>query len=89
MAIVPMEKILIVAHRSQAGELLEALQEAGLVHLLPADQAMVSKEWPELQVDFRRPRELEELVARLEKAIAFLELHAKGPAPTSFFCSAD
>ena len=85
MAIVPMEKILIVAHRSQAGDLLEALQDAGLVQLLPADQAMVSKEWPELQVDFRRPKELEELVGRLEKAIAFLESHAKGPAPTSLF----
>lgn len=85
MAIAPMEKILIVAHRSQAAELLEALQEAGLVHFLDAAQAMVSKEWPELQTEFRRPKDLEELVGRLEKAIAFLEAHAQEPSGTSVF----
>ncbi len=85
MAIAPMEKILIVAHRSQAVELLEALQEAGLVHLLDAAQAMVSKEWPELQTEFRRPKDLEELVGRLEKAIAFLEAHATEPSGVSLF----
>lgn len=85
MAIAPMEKILIVAHRSQAAELLEALQEAGLVHLLDAAQAMVSKEWPELQTECRRPKDLEELVGRLEKAIAFLESHAKEPSGSRMF----
>lgn len=85
MAIAPMEKILIVAHRSQAAALLEALQEAELVHLLDAAQAMVSKEWPELQTEFRRPKDLEELLGRLEKAIAFLEAHAQDPSGTSLF----
>ncbi|HOQ05817.1 MAG TPA: V-type ATP synthase subunit I [Anaerohalosphaeraceae bacterium] len=85
MAIAPMEKILIIAHRSQAAQLLEALQEAGLVHLLDAAQAMVSKEWPELQTEFRRPKDLEELVSRLEKAIAFLEAHAQEPSGRSLF----
>jgi V/A-type H+-transporting ATPase subunit I len=85
MALAPMEKILIVAHRSQAAALLEALQEAGLVHLLDAAQAMVSKEWPELQTEFRRPKDLEDLIARLDKAIAFLESHAQEPSEKSLF----
>ncbi len=87
MAIAPMEKILIVAHRSQAAELLEALQEAGLVHLLDAAQAMVSKEWPELQTEFRRPRELEELLGRLERAVEFLESFAPEPSKGGLFSS--
>lgn len=85
MAIARMEKIMIVAHRSQAAELLEALQDSGLVQLLDAERAMVSKEWPELQIEYRRPRDLEETVGRLEKAVAFLESHAKGPSQTSLF----
>lgn len=85
MAIARMEKIMIVVHRSQAEELLETLQEAGLVQFLEAERAMVSKEWPELQIEFRRPRDLEEMVGRLEKAVSFLESHAKGPAQTSLF----
>lgn len=85
MAIARMEKIMIVVHRSQAEELLETLQETGLVQFLEAERAMVSKEWPELQIEFRRPRDLEEMVGRLEKAVSFLESHAKGPAQTSLF----
>jgi V/A-type H+-transporting ATPase subunit I len=85
MAIARMEKIMIVAHRSQAADLLEALQEAGLVQFLDAERAMVSKEWPELQVEIRRPRDLEEMTSRLEKAIAFLKAHAEEPDPTSLF----
>ncbi|MBN1125204.1 MAG: V-type ATP synthase subunit I [Sedimentisphaerales bacterium] len=72
MAIAKMTKVMIAAHRSQAVELLEALQAAGIVELLDAERAMISKEWPELQIEGRRPRDLEETNHRLEKAVAFL-----------------
>ena len=75
MAIAKMNKIMIASHRSEATELLEALQRAGIVQILDAERAKVSKEWPELQVKSARPRELEEMVSRLEKSIKFLEAH--------------
>lgn len=77
MAISRMEKILIVAHRSQAADLLEALQEAGIVQILDALLAMVSKEWPQLEAEVKPPREMEELIGRLSRATAFLKEHAK------------
>ena len=48
MAIAQMQKILIVSHRSEAGELLEALQADGTCQILNAEEAMVSKDWPRL-----------------------------------------
>lgn len=81
MAVERMMKILIAAYRSEAAELLEKLQQAGIVQILDAERAMVSKDWPELQIDVERPKELEDMVARLDKSIAFLNAHAtdKGP----------
>lgn len=76
MAITSMQKVMIVAHRSQASELLDALQEAGIVQVLDAERAMVSKEWPELMVEVKRHREQEELIDRLAKAIDFLKPYA-------------
>ncbi len=72
MAIAGMTKVMIVSHRSQGQELLEALQGAGVVEVLDAERAMVSKEWPELQVEAQRPRDMEETVARLEGGVSFL-----------------
>lgn len=79
MAITPMQKIMIVAHQSQAADLLTALQDAGLVQILDAERAMVTKEWPELQLETRKPRDLEELIGRLEKEIRFLDSNAVEP----------
>ncbi|HEV57039.1 MAG TPA: hypothetical protein ENN87_06015, partial [Phycisphaerales bacterium] len=72
MAISRMTKVMIAAHRSQAADLLEALQQAGIVEVLDAERAMVSKDWPDLQIEGRRPRDLEEMRTRLERALAFL-----------------
>ena len=83
MAIAQMKKIMIASHRSEAAELLEALQRAGIVQILDAERAMVSKEWPELQIEVKRPRELEELVTCLENSIAFLKEHATEKPKTS------
>jgi V/A-type H+-transporting ATPase subunit I len=84
MAIASMQKVMIVAHRSQASELLTALQKAGIVQILDAERAMVSKEWPELVVEGKRRREISESVDRLGKAVDFLKPYA-GKDNTSLF----
>jgi V/A-type H+-transporting ATPase subunit I len=76
MAVTRMMKIMIATHRAEAAELLEALQQAGIVQVLDAERAMVSKDWPELQTDFQRPKDIEDMVARLDKSITFLNTHA-------------
>jgi V/A-type H+-transporting ATPase subunit I len=84
MAIASMQKVMIVVHRSQVSELLETLQNAGIVQVLDAERSMVTKEWPELEVEPRRHRELEDSIDRLGKAIAFLKPYA-GKSQTSLF----
>ena len=85
MAIAQMTKVMIASYRSEAGELLEKLQRGGIIQILDAERAMVSKEWPELHVDITRPREMEELVARLSVAITMLKLYATEKDETSMF----
>jgi V/A-type H+-transporting ATPase subunit I len=85
MAISLIQKAMIVVHRSQADRLISVLQDAGIVEILDAERAMVSKEWPELEVEFKRPREMEELVLRLDKAVAFLNQYSKGKDGRSIF----
>lgn len=77
MAIAPMQKVMIVAHRSQVGELLQSLQQAGLVQILDAERAMVTKEWPELMVESKRHRGLEETIDRLGDALAYIKPYAE------------
>ena len=48
MAISQMVKVMIVSHRTEATELLESLQHNGICQVLNAEEAMVSKAWPEL-----------------------------------------
>ena len=50
MAVLKMTKFMIVSHRSEAQELLEAVQHAGICQILDAEKSMVTKEWPELGV---------------------------------------
>ncbi|MHC4737879.1 MAG: V-type ATP synthase subunit I [Planctomycetota bacterium] len=77
MAISPMAKVMIVSHRTEATELLESLQHNGLCQILNAEEAMVSKAWPELGTAAERPREIEELLVRLTKSTAFLKNYSK------------
>ncbi|MDH4201449.1 MAG: V-type ATP synthase subunit I [Phycisphaerae bacterium] len=84
MAIVPMQKVMIVAHCSQSVELLETLQKAGIAEILGTEHALICLEWPELTVEFRGHREFEDILARIEEAIAFLRPHA-GKEQTSVF----
>jgi V/A-type H+-transporting ATPase subunit I len=83
MAVSRMMKILIASYRGEAGELLEELQQAGIVQVLDAERAMVSKDWPELQIDIQRPKDLEEMVSRLDKCLTFLTRHATDKGPIS------
>ena len=84
MAIASMQKVMIVVHRSQVSELLQSLQNAGIVQILDAERALVTIEWPELEVEPHRHRELEDSIDRLAKAIAFLKPYA-GKDQTSLF----
>ena len=84
MAIASMQKVMIAAHRSQAVELLQTLQEAGIVQILDAERAMVTKEWPELVVEGRRHRSLEDTIDRIRNAITFLKPYS-GKDTTSLF----
>ena len=76
MAIARMAKIIIVSHRSQASELLEALQREGICHILNADEAIVSRDYPDIAASAERPKDIEGILARLKKSITFLEKHA-------------
>jgi V/A-type H+-transporting ATPase subunit I len=77
MAIAQMEKVIIVTHRSQASDLLEALQHEGICHILNADEAIVSRDAPDLATTAERPRDIENLLNRLTKSIEFLKAYAK------------
>jgi V/A-type H+-transporting ATPase subunit I len=88
MAIAQMEKIIIVTHRSQASELLEALQHEGICHILNAEEAMVSRDFPELAADTERPKDIEDSLNRIAKSIAFLKIYAEPKkSPTGFLSS--
>jgi V/A-type H+-transporting ATPase subunit I len=77
MAIAQMKKVMIATHRSEAALLLEAIQQEGIMEVLDADKAMVSKDWPELQPESARPRDLQDLTSRLTKSVSFLQEYRK------------
>ncbi len=79
MAIARMAKVMIVSHRSQSVELLEALQSEGICQILNAEEAAVVKDLPELAVSAERPRDVEGLLVRLERSAAFLKVYATVP----------
>ncbi|MHC4075718.1 MAG: V-type ATP synthase subunit I [Planctomycetota bacterium] len=74
-----MAKILIVSHRSEAADLLDAIQKDGICQILNAEKAIVSKQWPDLGTAAERPRQTEELLGRLLKSLAFLKNYAPAP----------
>jgi len=77
MAISKMAKVLVVCHRSEASELLEAVQRAGIVEILDADRGVISKQSEDVQAGGGRPRDLEETHSRLERAVKFLTPYNK------------
>ena len=77
MAVCKMTKVIIACYRSQANELLEEVQNEGILEVLDAARAIVSKEWPELMVEERSSRETEGILSRTNEAIAFLKRFEK------------
>jgi V/A-type H+-transporting ATPase subunit I len=77
MAIAQMAKVIIVSHRTQASELLEALQREGICQILNAHEAVVSRDLPELVTTVEKPRDVQQLLDSLEKSIAFLKDYAE------------
>jgi len=73
MAVSPMAKVMIVSHRSEASELLEALQAEGICQILPAEEAAVARDNPDLAVPAEPPRDIEQTLTSLNKAITFLK----------------
>lgn len=78
MAIAKMTKVIIVSHRTESAKLLEEIQRNSILEVLDAERATVSKAWPELMVEGKKPKDIEELVDRLSKSISFLENYSKG-----------
>lgn len=72
-----MAKVIIVSHRTQASELLEALQREGICQILNAQEAMVSRDQPEMTSAAERPVKTEGMLNRLAKSIAFLKHYSK------------
>lgn len=72
-----MKKVIIASFRDEAGELLEAIQQAGIMQVLDAQRAVISKDQPELQGSAERPRSLEEKLEKLEQVIDFLSQYAE------------
>ncbi len=79
MAIAQMVKIIIVSHRTQTSELLEALQREGICQILNAEEASISRNFPELAGMIQKPRDIEKMLNQLNKSIAFLKNYAKAP----------
>lgn len=77
MAIIQMAKFMIVSHRGEAGELLESLQQAGICQILNADSAAVSKQMKDLAPAGEKPRDIEEILNRLNRSIEFLKPYSK------------
>jgi V/A-type H+-transporting ATPase subunit I len=87
MAIVQMTKVIIVSHRTQASELLEALQREGICQILNAQEAIISKNLPELAAavdstsspQVEKPRDIQQFLEQLGESIAFLKNYAESP----------
>ena len=77
MSICRMAKILIVSHRSEATELLEALQGESICQVLSAEKSIISKEFPDLTIACDRPKEIEDAVSKVKNSITFLKKHTK------------
>jgi len=81
MAIAQMRKVVIVTHRSQVENLLEAVQSDGICQVLNTEEAVVARDLGEAAPAGEKPKDLEQLINRLENAIAFLKSYdgqAKG-----------
>jgi V/A-type H+-transporting ATPase subunit I len=77
MAIAQMAKVIIVSHRTQASELLEAFQREGICQILNAQEAMVGRDLPEPAAAVEKPRDIQQFLEQLGESIAFLQNYAE------------
>jgi V/A-type H+-transporting ATPase subunit I len=75
-----MQKILIASYHTEAADVLEALQNSGMVQIHDAQRANVSKDWPELHTEVEKPKQVEELSTKIDSTVQFLNQYA--PKPT-------
>jgi V/A-type H+/Na+-transporting ATPase subunit I len=85
MSVVKMSKILVLCHKSMAPEVLEKLQDCGLVQTLNSDQSQVAKKYEELKPKPSREKELRDKISQTAQAAEFLSQHWQGPRLTSIF----
>ncbi|MBN2138478.1 MAG: V-type ATP synthase subunit I [Sedimentisphaerales bacterium] len=71
-----MAKFIIASHASQTAQLLEELQQAGICQILDADAAAVTKQLDRTESTPRRPKDIETLLVRVNRAIEFLKDYA-------------
>ncbi|UCG47237.1 MAG: V-type ATP synthase subunit I [Phycisphaerales bacterium] len=76
MAVARMAKFIIVTHRAEAARLLETLQAEGICQILNAEEAVVTRDEPDLAAGAERPRDLEDFLGALEASIKFLSGYA-------------
>ena len=77
-----MQKILIASYHTEAADVLQALQDSGLVQIYDAQRAIVSKEWPQLHTEVERPKQIEDSSAKIDSAVEFLNQYAPKPGLT-------
>jgi V/A-type H+-transporting ATPase subunit I len=68
-----MAKFMIVSHRGEAADLLESLQSEGICQILNAESATAGKELKAPAKGLDKPRDIEELLGKLTRAISFLK----------------
>jgi len=76
MAISQMAKMIVISHRTEASQLLEALQNEGICEVLTAQEAAVSRDLPE-PAAAERPKDVEQFLNRLAGSISFLKGYAE------------
>ncbi len=76
MAVARMAKFIIVTHRAEAAPLFETLQAEGICQILNAEEAVVTRDEPDLAAAAERPRDLEDFLGGLEASIKFLSGYA-------------
>jgi len=57
--------IMRILGQGRAAELLEEIQRSSILEVLDAERAAVSKQWPELIVEAKKPKNIEELADRV------------------------
>jgi V/A-type H+-transporting ATPase subunit I len=77
MAVTPMTKFVVVSYRSEAGQLLEALQQKGICQILNAESATVGKEVTAKAKGLEKPQDIEELLGKVSRSISFLKPFSK------------